>query len=198
MAEKLAPCLCAIPEFAEFCIPLIIDKLFSNLKVAKLDSLSLLCKGAQTFGVKGLKQHLIELWSILRKEIMPGGDTELKNASLKAVISIIETITSNAKLCEDFIDNIITDVKSSLYDVQLSLFRPSVKLLQSVAMINKESCAQILKVIVPLCLGQYSTKTSITDKVILIETLNSFIKIAAGHKFTIKGKYVSYILLDMY
>ncbi|OAD54066.1 MMS19 nucleotide excision repair protein like protein, partial [Eufriesea mexicana] len=186
LAEKLAPCLCAIPEFAEFCIPLIIDKLFSNLKVAKLDSLSLLCKGAQTFGVKGLKQHLIELWSVVKKEIMPGGDIELKNASLKAVISIIETITSDVKLCEDFIDNIITDIKSSLYDVQLSLFRPSVKLLESVAMINEGSCAQVLKVIVPLCLGQYSTKTSITDKVILIETLNSFIKIAADHKFTVK------------
>ncbi|XP_076650340.1 MMS19 nucleotide excision repair protein isoform X2 [Halictus rubicundus] len=187
LAEKLAPCLCAAPEFAEFCIPLILDKLFSNLKVAKLDSLNLLCKGMQTFGVKGITPHLTELWSALRKEIMPGGDSDLKNASLKTVMSTIAVISSDTKLCKGFIDNIITDTKSSLYDVQLSMFRPAVKVLECVAEVNKESCAHVLKVIVPLCLGQYSVKTTATDKVILIETLNSFIKISSKHGFDIKS-----------
>ncbi|KAK1125132.1 hypothetical protein K0M31_006471 [Melipona bicolor] len=187
LAEKLAPCLCAIPEFAEFCMPLIIDKLFSNLRVAKLDSLNLLHKGVKIFGVNGMKNHLTELWSVLKKEIVPGGDSELKNASLKAVMSVIDVISSDVKICENFIDHIITDVKLSLYDVQLSLFKPSVELLECVAMVNKESCIQVLKLIVPLCLGQYSTKTSITDKIILIKTLNNFIKIASDHGFTIKN-----------
>lgn len=193
MAEKLAPCLCAVPEFAEFCIPLIIEKLLSNLKIAKLDSLSLLCKSLKTFGVNGIKIYLTELWIILRKEIIPGGDLELKNASLKAVTTIIDTISSDVEVRESFINDITTDLKSSLYDVQLSLFRPSVKILECVAMINKDSCIQVLKAIVPVFLGQYSTKTAIVDKVILIETLNSFIKIASDHTFTIKGKYIFYI-----
>ncbi|XP_031843171.2 MMS19 nucleotide excision repair protein isoform X1 [Nomia melanderi] len=187
LAEKLAPCLCAIPQFAEFCIPLITDKLFSNLKVAKLDSMNLLCKGIQTFGIKGIESHLTELWSALRKDIMPGVDLELKNASFKTVTAIIELISSNTKLCESFIDSIITDMKSSLYDVQLSMFRPAVKILECVATVNKESCVHVLKVIVPLCLGQYSVKTSIPDKIILIETLNGFIKISSEHGFHINS-----------
>lgn len=194
MAEKLAPCLCAVPEFAEFCIPLIIEKLLSNLKIAKLDSLSLLCKSIKTFGVNGIKIYLTELWIILRKEIIPGGDLELKNASLKAVTTIIDTISSDVEVRESFINDITTDLDSSLYDVQLSLFRPSVKILECVAVINKESCIQVLKAIVPIFLGQYSTKTAIVDKVILIETLNNFIKTASDHGFTIKGKYILYIL----
>nr|XP_033340790.1 MMS19 nucleotide excision repair protein homolog [Megalopta genalis] len=187
LAEKLAPCLYAVPEFAEFCIPLILDKLFSNLKVAKLDSLDLLCKGMHTFGVKGAAPFLTELWPALRKEIIPGGDLELKSASLKTVMSIISVISSDTKLCEEFIDNVITDTKSSLYDVQLSMFRPTVKALECVAKVNTESCTHVLKVIVPLCLGQYSVKTSATDKVILIETLNNFIKISSEHKIDIKS-----------
>ncbi|KZC14978.1 MMS19 nucleotide excision repair protein like protein, partial [Dufourea novaeangliae] len=187
LAENLEPCLCAIPQFAEFCIPLITDKLSSNLKVAKLDSLNLLCKGVPVFGAKGIEPHLIELWSALKKEIIRSGDLELKNASLNTVMSIIKVISSDTKLREGFIDNIITDTKSSLYDVQFSLFRPAVKLLECVATVNKESCEHILKVVVPLCLGQYSTKTSITDKVILIETLNDFIKISTEHGFNIKS-----------
>ncbi|XP_054016831.1 MMS19 nucleotide excision repair protein homolog [Hylaeus anthracinus] len=187
LAEKLAPCLYAIPQFAEFCIPLVLDKLVSNLKVAKFDSLKLLSNSVQTFGIKGLQPHLTEIWSVLRKEIMSGRDIELKNASLKAIISIIEVISNDSKLCENFIDNIITDTKSSLYDLQLSLFRPAVKLLECVATVNKASCVQVLKIIIPLCLGQYSTKTSVIDKVILIETLNNFIKISCDHEFNIKS-----------
>lgn len=183
MAENLAPCLCAIPEFAEFCVPLIIDKLFSNLKTAKLDSLNLLCRGVRIFNVKGLERHLTELWSVLRKEIVPGGDVELKDASLKAVVAIVEVVSNDTKLCESFIDNIITDSKSSLYDIQLSLFRPTIKLLECIAAVNKESCMQVLRTLIPLCLGQYSTKTSLTDKTILIEALNTFIKISSDRSW---------------
>ncbi|XP_078052901.1 MMS19 nucleotide excision repair protein isoform X2 [Augochlora pura] len=187
LAEKLAPCLYAVPEFAEFSIPLILDKLSSNLKVAKLDSLDLLCNGIHTFGVKGAAPYITELWPALRKEIIPGGDLELKTASLKTVTSIISVVSSDTELCEKFIDSIITDTKSSLYDVQLSMFRPTVTALECIAKVNKESCAHVLKVIVPLCLGQYSVKTSATDKVILIETLNNFIKISSEHEIDVKG-----------
>ncbi|XP_043266247.1 MMS19 nucleotide excision repair protein [Colletes gigas] len=187
LAEKLAPCLYAIPQFAEYCIPLVLDKLVSNLKVAKLDSLKLLCNGAQTFDIKGLEPHLDELWSVSKKEIMYGTDIELKNASLKTVTSIINVLSNDSKLRESFIDNIIVDTRSSLYDVQLSLFKSTVKLLECIATTNKESCVQVLKIIVPLCLGQYSTKTSVTDKIILIETLNNFIKISCNHEFNIKS-----------
>nr|XP_012153539.1 PREDICTED: MMS19 nucleotide excision repair protein homolog isoform X2 [Megachile rotundata] len=186
LAEKLAPCLCAIPEFSEYCIPTIIEKLFSSLKVAKMDSLYLLCKGAQTFGIKALERYSTELWPLLKKEIIPGGDVELRNASLKAVMSMIEVLSADTKICEIFIDDIITDTKSSLYDIELSSFRSSVKLLECIAMVNKESCIQVLRIIIPSCLGQYSTKTTIIDKVILTETLNIFIKIACDHRFNIK------------
>lgn len=198
LAKKLAPCLCAVPEFADHCIPLILDKLFSNVKVAKMDSLNLLCKGVQTFGVKGLKQYLTELWSALRKEILSTGDIEIRNASLKAIVSIMEVVSIDTELCKSFIDNIITDAKSSLYDVQLSLFGSSVKLLESVAIVNKESCIQVLQTIVPLCLGQYSTKTTVTDKIILVKTLNNFIKVANDHSFNIKGKYIFIIFLTIF
>lgn len=42
LAAVLCPCLCAIPEFAEHCLVLLIEKLDSNLRVAKIDSLMLL------------------------------------------------------------------------------------------------------------------------------------------------------------
>lgn len=42
LAESLCPCLCALPSFAQFCLPLALEKLDSSLRIAKLDSLKLL------------------------------------------------------------------------------------------------------------------------------------------------------------
>lgn len=42
LAKALTPCLCAIPEFGEQCLVLLIEKLDSSLRLAKLDSLKLL------------------------------------------------------------------------------------------------------------------------------------------------------------
>lgn len=42
LANVLCPCLCAIPEFGELCMVLLIEKLDSQLRLAKLDSLQLL------------------------------------------------------------------------------------------------------------------------------------------------------------
>lgn len=42
LATILAPCLCATPEFAEHCLVLLLEKLDSSLRLAKIDSLKLL------------------------------------------------------------------------------------------------------------------------------------------------------------
>lgn len=44
LANALAPCLCAIPEFGENCMVLLVEKLDSSLRVAKIDSLKLLVR----------------------------------------------------------------------------------------------------------------------------------------------------------
>ena len=42
LANALCPCLCAVPEFGESCIILLTEKLDSNLRLAKMDSMRLL------------------------------------------------------------------------------------------------------------------------------------------------------------
>lgn len=42
LAKALAPCLCATPSFGEQCLILLIEKLDSSLRLAKIDSLHLL------------------------------------------------------------------------------------------------------------------------------------------------------------
>lgn len=188
LAKNLAPCLYVIPEFADYCIPLIIDKLYSTHRIAKLDSLNLLREGVQTFGLLKVKLYLPELWTILKKEIMPGKDVEIKDAASEAITSLIKVISIDEAVCKNFIDTIIIDIKVSLCDVQLSLYRPAQKFLETIAIISKTICVQILQVVIPLCIGQYSTRNSSNDKITLIETLNNFVKICSYYGFCIQGK----------
>ncbi|XP_071637667.1 MMS19 nucleotide excision repair protein [Temnothorax longispinosus] len=186
LAEKLAPCLCAVPEFADYCLPLIIDKSYSTLRVAKLDSLNLLRESVQTFGLLKIKLCLPDLWTTLKKDIVPGRDVEIRDAALQAMTSLIKVISVDETVCKNFIDKIIADIKSSLCDVQLSLYRPAQTLLETIAAINKTICVQILQAVIPLCIGQYSTMNSLNDKIALIETLNNFMKICSNYDICIQ------------
>lgn len=188
LADRLAPCLYATPEFADYCVPLIIDKLYSTLRVAKLDSLSLLRDGVQTFGLPKVQSHLSELWTTLRKEVMPGRDIEIRDIALEALIRLIRVISVNEIVRTDFIEKIIVDTKSSLCDMQLSLYKPAEKILETIATVNKTACVQILQVIIPLCIEQYMTKVSSNDKIVVIETLNTFMKICLNYELCIQGE----------
>ncbi|KAK0162859.1 hypothetical protein PV327_006601 [Microctonus hyperodae] len=177
LAISLEYCLSAIPEFAEYCLPLIIEKLDSNLKIAKMDSLRLLVRSSGVFGVEGLKQHLDELWPLIRREVLPGNDEELKEQALKSIISVTKAVSEDEQILAMFVKKITADTRSSLCDVQLSLYWPAEKLLEAVCKANDKSCRLVLKTVVTLCLAQYTTNISRLDRISLIETLNNFMAI---------------------
>ncbi|XP_063979262.1 MMS19 nucleotide excision repair protein homolog [Diachasmimorpha longicaudata] len=184
-ARGLERCLSAIPSFSDFCIPLVLEKLGSSLKTAKLDSLSLLSTSCSTFGIDGLKNHLDEMWIPLRREVMPGIDEDVREKALQAITDVSRVLSEDPIVTEKFVGKILTDTKSFFCDVQLSLFWPAEKLLEAVARGGKEPCIQVLRTVIPLSLGQYSAKTSTADKIGLMETLNSFIRISGAHGFKI-------------
>ncbi|XP_032684035.1 MMS19 nucleotide excision repair protein homolog isoform X2 [Odontomachus brunneus] len=186
LVEKLAPCLYATSDFVNYCIPIIIEKLYSTHRIAKLDSLNLLHESVQTFGALKLQQYLYDLWAALRKELMPVKDVEIADAALEAIVSLIRVISTNKISCKDFVDKIIADTKPSLCNVQLSLYKPAEKLLETIATISKEICIQVVLAIIPVCIGQYSTNISWDDKIELIKTLNGVMKVCFDHRFCIQ------------
>lgn len=53
----------------QFCIPLLLEKLSSDILSAKLDSLLTLESGAPVFGPANLRPFLDSLWAAIRKEV---------------------------------------------------------------------------------------------------------------------------------
>lgn len=53
----------------QFCLPLMLEKVSSDLLSAKLDSLLTIAAGCERFGVKPLHTYLQALWIAIRKEV---------------------------------------------------------------------------------------------------------------------------------
>uniref|UniRef100_A0A8B9EL15 MMS19 nucleotide excision repair protein n=1 Tax=Anser cygnoides TaxID=8845 RepID=A0A8B9EL15_ANSCY len=70
---SLRAVLASTPQFAEFLLPLLIEKMDSDLQSAKLDSLQTLTACCAIYGQKELQEFLPSLWSSLRREVSAAG-----------------------------------------------------------------------------------------------------------------------------
>lgn len=163
-----------------------IEKIDSNLKIAKMDSLKILrdC----TFELDAFQPLINELWVSLKEAAM-SSDPEIKSMTMEVITKIIQVISTDSSVRDKIIERVINDTKWTLSNVQLSSFWSSENILEAVAKANHESCKQVLKFVIPLCLGQYSTKTSVEEKVILLKTMKNFVMIAAEFDIDVKSKY---------
>ncbi|XP_075975169.1 MMS19 nucleotide excision repair protein [Anticarsia gemmatalis] len=164
LAAALGPCMYALPEFGEQCVVLLIEKLDSNLRVAKIDSLRLLADSCSTFTGATYGPFLKALGSSLNREINNKSDDEIRMAShkaLSALVAKLATIANTDQSFETLIKNIlIVNQKAIAEATTVSQFVQATKVLLTTANASKESCVVITRCMVPAMISYYEFKTS--------------------------------------
>ncbi|XP_028027828.1 MMS19 nucleotide excision repair protein homolog [Bombyx mandarina] len=164
LATALSPCLCAIPEFAEHCLVLLVEKLDSSLRLAKLDSLRLLTDSCKIFKPESYTPFLKTLWSSIQREISHKADEELKFAAheaLSALVSILSRTANADQAFENFVKGILISMQTAVAEATtVAQFVHATKVLLTAANGSKESCAIITKSMIPAILAYYDFKTS--------------------------------------
>ncbi|XP_013173453.1 PREDICTED: MMS19 nucleotide excision repair protein homolog [Papilio xuthus] len=182
LASALIPCLCAVPEFAEHCLVLLVEKLDSSLRVAKIDSLKLLAESCKTFTTESYKPFLKTLWSSIHREITHKTDNELKMAAheaLSALVSKLATTVNTDQEFENFVKGIIISIQTALAgSTTASQFSQSSKILLTTANASKESCYLVVKCMVPAISAYYEFKTSSKLQIASIEFLGDLYDLA--------------------
>lgn len=175
MAHALCPCLCAVPEFAEFCLPLVIDKLSSSLKIAKYDSLNLLTEGCKVFSATHFQQHSHDIWNLLQKESLSSNDSDIEEASLNAISAVINKLSFNEDktFFNQTVDNLYDTLRGNLKP-DTKLFLSSSKILLATTRASKESCQKIAPPVVELLLNHFNLTRDINQRQILFRTLVEF------------------------
>uniref|UniRef100_A0AAY4CPE6 MMS19 nucleotide excision repair protein n=1 Tax=Denticeps clupeoides TaxID=299321 RepID=A0AAY4CPE6_9TELE len=155
-------------RFAEYLLPLIVEKLDSDVQSAKVDSLQTLAACGSLYGHKELSEFLPGLWSSLRREVFQTASEKVETAGLSAVSALVASL-SRSVLSSDsedvlhvFLDLILKDCLHHLAEPDLKLVWPSAKILQAASNASYRASLKVMSAVMPSLLEQYNTQTQVS------------------------------------
>ncbi|XP_069467675.1 MMS19 nucleotide excision repair protein homolog isoform X2 [Ambystoma mexicanum] len=183
LIEGLRAVLTSTTQFAEFLLPLLIEKMDSDVQSAKLDSLQTLNASCAIYGQKELKEFLPTLWSSIRREVFQTASEKIEAEGLSALqtltcclsCSVIGSGTED--LLDSFLDSVLQDCRHHLCEPDMKLVWPSAKLLQAAAGAAYRAYYKITTNVLPLLLEQYNQHTQSSQRRTILEMLLGFLKL---------------------
>ncbi|KAI1887019.1 hypothetical protein AGOR_G00201730 [Albula goreensis] len=179
---SLRAVLTGTPRFAEYLLPLIIEKIDSDVQSAKLDSLQTLTACTAVYTHKDLAEFLSGLWTSLRREVFQTASEKVETASLSSLKALAACLSRSVQksdsddALQSFLDLVLTDCKHHLCEPDLKLVWPSAKILQAVASASYRASHKITGAVVPVLLEQYKNSTQCAQRRTLLEVVQGFVQ----------------------
>ncbi|XP_066522374.1 MMS19 nucleotide excision repair protein homolog isoform X2 [Hoplias malabaricus] len=174
--------LTGTPRFAEFLLPLIIEKLDSDVQNAKVDSLQTLAACGPVYGHRELADFLPGLWSSIRREVFQTASERVESAGLAALTSLSACLSRSVLTSDSedplqvFLELVLKDCKHHLCEPDLKLVWPSAKLLQAACGASYRSSLLITATVLPALLDEYSSRAQCAQRRTLLEVLHGFVQ----------------------
>ncbi|XP_077482044.1 MMS19 nucleotide excision repair protein homolog [Stigmatopora argus] len=182
LIQELRQVLAGTPKFAKFLLPLIIEKLDSDVQSAKLDSLQTLGACVALYDHKDLAEFLEGLWASLRREVFQTSSEKIESAGLAALTAIASCLSRSVldSASEDalstFLDMVIKDCKHHLCEPDLKLVWPSAKLMQAACRASYRASHIITAAVMPALIEQYNSRNQCSQRRTLLEVMQRFIQ----------------------
>ncbi|XP_059982876.1 MMS19 nucleotide excision repair protein homolog isoform X2 [Lagenorhynchus albirostris] len=180
---SLRAVLASTPQFAEFLLPLLIEKVDSEILSAKLDSLQTLNACCAVYGQKELKDFLPSLWASIRREVFQTASERVEAEGLAALNSLTACLSRSVlradaeDLLDSFLSNILQDCRHHLCEPDMKLVWPSAKLLQAAAGASARACDHITSNVLPLLLEQFHKHSQSNQRRTILEMILGFLKL---------------------
>ncbi|XP_054913580.1 MMS19 nucleotide excision repair protein homolog isoform X2 [Poeciliopsis prolifica] len=186
LIQALRAVLTGTPKFAEFLLPLIIEKLDSDVQSAKLDSLQTLAASVGQYEHRDLADFLEGLWSSLRREVFQTSSEKIEAAALAAVTALASCLSRSVLNSDSedslssFLGLVLRDCKQHLFEPDLKLVWPSAKLLQAACSASFRAAHSITSAVMPPLVEQYNSRTQCSHRRTLLEVAQRFIQSTAS------------------
>ncbi|KFW02441.1 MMS19 nucleotide excision repair protein, partial [Eurypyga helias] len=180
---SLRAVLASTPQFAEFLLPLLIEKMDSDLQSAKLDSLQTLTACCAVYGQKELQEFLPSLWSSLRREVFQTASEKVEAECLAALHALSACLSRSVlssdteDLLDSFLSSILQDCRHHLCEPDMKLVWPSAKLLQAAASASLRAYHRVTCSVLPLLLEQYTKHPQSSQRRTILEMLLGFLEL---------------------
>lgn len=179
LANALSPGLYAIPEFADLCIILALEKLSSDLLVAKFDSLKLLMNGTKEFTAETYSAHSTDIISSIKRQIFEYDNAELNKLSGDTLTDIsVKLSNCDVGKYEEIILNTYDMVQGNLRYSD-KYFAASNLFLSAFAKGSKKSAEFILQKITQRCIEEYKSD-DVNIKVATLKTVYIYTQISVN------------------
>ncbi|XP_042363392.1 MMS19 nucleotide excision repair protein homolog [Plectropomus leopardus] len=182
LIQMLRDVLTGTPKFAEFLLPLIIEKLDSDVQSAKLDSLQTLTACVSQYEHKDLAEFLEGLWASLRREVFQTASEKIESAGLAALTALTSCLSRSVLNSDSedslstFLDLVLKDCKHHLCEPDLKLVWPSAKLLQAACSASNRASHIITATVMPSLVEQYNSRAQCSHRRTLLEVMQRFIQ----------------------
>ncbi|XP_078310798.1 MMS19 nucleotide excision repair protein homolog [Crassostrea virginica] len=186
LIRGLRGCLSACPEFGPLCIPLLLDKLQSDVQSAILDSLLTLVNLNFIFFIPPANE-VAGVYSdpyvrpFVRSSIFSPRSPELVSAAESALSAMGAALSPQPGLSTEnsdvdvFIKEVMQDSKRHFVDEDLRLFGPSCRLLLALTQGSDHSCCGVIHQTLPLLEDMYNKFTGANQRKQIIEMLVKFL-----------------------
>ncbi|XP_077358963.1 MMS19 nucleotide excision repair protein homolog [Festucalex cinctus] len=182
LIQELRQVLTGTPKFAEFLLPLIIEKLDSDVQSAKLDSLQTLTACVAAYEHKDLAEFLEALWASLRREVFQTSSEKIESAGLAALTAITSCLSRSVLNSDSedavsaFLDMVLNDCKHHLSEPDLKLVWPSAKLLQAACSASSRASHIVIAAVMPALIEQYNSRNQCSHRRTLLEVMQRFVQ----------------------
>ncbi|NXJ70037.1 MMS19 protein, partial [Rostratula benghalensis] len=180
---SLRAVLASTSQFAEFLLPLLIEKMDSDLQSAKLDSLQTLTACCAIYGQKELQEFLPSLWSSLRREVFQTASEKVEAECLAALHALSACLSRSVlrsdteDLLDSFLGSVLQDCRHHLCEPDMKLVWPSAKLLQAAAGASLRAYHCVTHSVLPLLLEQYTKHPQSSQRRTILEMLLGFLEL---------------------
>ncbi|XP_068203487.1 MMS19 nucleotide excision repair protein homolog [Palaemon carinicauda] len=178
----LRQALSSTPAFAPYCIPLIQEKLDSDLYSAKLDALHTLVACCDIYTAEDIRPHVTPLWVSIRREVVERSSDEAESAALSALTSMMKAL-ERGPVSQAAHDAAITLTNSALMEClghltapEQRLMYPSAHLLIALIASGPGPTKFISEKVLPLLAQQFISKTEESARKNTIVILGRFME----------------------
>nr|CAB3263882.1 MMS19 nucleotide excision repair protein homolog [Phallusia mammillata] len=148
--------------FAKFCIPLMLEKLDSDVQGAKIDSLQTLTACLPEYAKADMEPFVSTIWKAVKREVVHSVSEEAEKCGLQLLTQLVKSVSEWPIDEHDgrvdlylFLSEIIDDCLSHIKEpIQDKLKWMSVQMILACARASSDACSEVVKSVVPLILQQ--------------------------------------------
>ncbi|XP_071948228.1 MMS19 nucleotide excision repair protein homolog [Antedon mediterranea] len=173
----LRKCLSATSKFAQFCLPMLMEKVSSDIPSAKLDSFQTLTACAKSYDALSFSGYMEAIWSACRREVFQAVNKDIEMAALESLHHVVKNYSSgifdnsSTASLDSSLDTIIRECKQFIQEPELRLIQPCCALLRAVAGASDPACCKVVQTIIPQLLEQYRLSSQATTKLKIIDVI---------------------------